>query len=159
VRAEPRFPGSLPMVWATPWTRSSPCCARTCPTRSWPAEALPPLERALRIHEAAYGPDHPDVAIDLNYVGRALADLGRPAEALSLQQRALRIREAAYGPDHPDVAVDLNYMGRALSDLGRSAEALPLHERALRIHEATYGPDHPATCQSRQQVEELEPSS
>jgi tetratricopeptide (TPR) repeat protein len=123
------------------------------------AEALPPLERALRIHEAAYGPDHPDVATDLNYVGRALADLGRPAEALSLQQRALRIREAAYGPDHPDVAVDLNYMGRALSDLGRSAEALPLHERALRIHEATYGPDHPATCQSRQQVEELEPSS
>ena len=107
------------------------------------AEALPLHQRALRIHEAAFGPDHPDVAVDLNHVGRALARLGRAAEALPLHQRALRIHEAALGPDHPDVAVDLNHVGRAQSDLGRAAEALPLHQRALRIHEAALGPDHP----------------
>jgi hypothetical protein len=33
------------------------------------AEALPLHQRALRIHEAALGPDHPDVATDLNQVG------------------------------------------------------------------------------------------
>jgi tetratricopeptide (TPR) repeat protein len=107
------------------------------------AEALPLQQRALRIREAALGPDHPDVATDLNNVGGVLSDLGRSAEALPLQQRALRIREAALGPDDPDVATDLSYVGRVLSDLGRSAEALPLHQRALRIREAALGPDHP----------------
>src|SRR6266545_415796 len=93
-------------------------------------------QRALRIREAVLGPDHPDVATALNYVGRALSDLGRAAEALPLHQRALRIREDALGPDHPDVATALVYVGRALSDLDRAAEALPLHQRALRIDEA-----------------------
>jgi TIR domain/Tetratricopeptide repeat len=31
-----------------------------------PGEAVPLQQRALRIHEAAHGPDHPDVAADLN---------------------------------------------------------------------------------------------
>jgi len=106
-------------------------------------EALPLHQRALRIREAALGPDHPDVAADLNYVGQALSALGRSAEALPLQQRALRIDEAALGPDHPYVAADLSYVGGALSALGRSAEALPLQQRALRIREAALGPDHP----------------
>jgi tetratricopeptide (TPR) repeat protein len=107
------------------------------------AEALPLHERALRIHEAARGPDDPSVATDLNEVGRALRALGRAEEALPLHERALRIHEAARGPDDPSVATDLNEVGRALSDLGRTAEALPLHERALRIDEAARGPDHP----------------
>jgi hypothetical protein len=59
------------------------------------------LERALRIDEAAYRPDHPEVTAALNWVGRVLSALGRDAEALPLHQRALRIREAANGPDHP----------------------------------------------------------
>ena len=44
---------------------------------------------------------HPYVAIDLNYMGRALSALGRAGEALPLHQRALRIDETAHGPDHP----------------------------------------------------------
>jgi tetratricopeptide (TPR) repeat protein len=106
-------------------------------------EDLPLHQRALRIDESALGPDHPNVATDLSYVGQALAALGRSAEALSLQQRALCIREAALGPDHPDVAADLSFVGRALSSLDRESEALPLHQRALRIREAALGPDHP----------------
>ena len=65
------------------------------------ADALPIHQRALHIREAILGPDHPDVATDLNFVGWALSDLGRAAEALPLHQRALRIHEAALGPDHP----------------------------------------------------------
>jgi tetratricopeptide (TPR) repeat protein len=107
------------------------------------AEALPLYQRVLRIDEAVYGPDHHQVAVDLNYVGRALSVLGRHVEALSLHERALRIDEAVYGPDHPQMANDLNDVGRELSALGRHVEALPLQERALRIHEAAYGPDHP----------------
>jgi tetratricopeptide (TPR) repeat protein len=106
-------------------------------------EGLPLHQRALRVHEAALGPGHPDVATELNYLGHALTALGRPAEALPLQRRALRIREAALGPDNPDVAIDLSHVGRALTYLGRASEALSLHQRALRIHEAALRPDHP----------------
>ena len=105
-------------------------------------EAMPLRERALRIYEAAHGPDHPYVAYALGGMGRALSDLGRPAEALPLHQRALRIDEAARGPNDPGVATHLNEVGRTLSALGRPAEALPLQERALRIREAALGPDH-----------------
>jgi len=105
-------------------------------------EALPLHQRALRMDEAALGPDHPDVATDLNHVGWTLANLGRYAEALPLHQRALHVHEAALGPDHPEVALDLHFVGRALSGLGRYAEVLPLQERALRIREAALGPGH-----------------
>ena len=72
------------------------------------AEARPLAERALAIDEAAYGPDHPDVATRLNNLALILQDLGQPAEARPLAERALAIDEAAHGPDHPDVATRLN---------------------------------------------------
>ena len=51
-------------------------------------------ERALAIDEAAYGPDHPEVATDLNNLAAILRDLGQPEGARSLQERALAITEA-----------------------------------------------------------------
>jgi hypothetical protein len=80
------------------------------------AKAL--LERALAIDEAAYGPDHPDVATNLNNLATILQDLWQPAAARPLQERALAISEAAYGSDHPDVARDLNNLATILRDLG-----------------------------------------
>ena len=71
------------------------------------AEAKPLMERALRIDEASYGPDHPTVAIRLGNLAMILRDLGDPAGAKPLLERALRIDEASYGPDHPDVAIRL----------------------------------------------------
>src|SRR5262249_53127410 len=58
-------------------------------------------ERAARIYEASYGPDHPDVADSLNNLAGVLCELDQPTEARSLLERALRIWEASYGPDHP----------------------------------------------------------
>ena len=101
------------------------------------------LERALAIDEAAYGPDHPDVAVRLNNLATIRKDLGQPEEARSLQERALAITEAAYGPDHPDVAVRQSNLALILQDLGQPEEARSLQERALAITEAAYGPDHP----------------
>jgi tetratricopeptide (TPR) repeat protein len=115
-------------------------------------EALPLHQRALRISQAALGPDHPDVGTDLREVGMTLWELGRYAEALPLHRRALRISQAALGPDHPDVATDLREVGMALWELGRYAEALPLHRRALRIHKAALGPDHPDVATDLREV-------
>src|SRR5580700_8416 len=49
------------------------------------------LQRALAIDEAAYGPDHPDVARNLNNLALILKDLGDAAGARPLQERALAI--------------------------------------------------------------------
>ncbi|WP_322780442.1 tetratricopeptide repeat protein, partial [Frankia sp. Cas4] len=80
-----------------------------------PAAALPLYARALAIDEAVYGPDHPDVATDLNNQATALYTLGQATDALPLYARALAIHEAAYGPDHPAVATDLNNQAVALA--------------------------------------------
>ena len=71
-------------------------------------EAEPLLHRAQAIDEASYGPDHPDVAIDLNNLAQLLQATNRLGEAEPLIRRALAIDEASYGPDHPDVAIGLN---------------------------------------------------
>ena len=58
-------------------------------------------ERALKIDEGVYGPDHPKVARDANNLGGVLQDLGELAEARTAYERALKIDEVVYGPDHP----------------------------------------------------------
>src|ERR1039457_4145485 len=105
------------------------------------AQAL--LERALAITEAAYGPDHPTVAIRLNNLALIWRDLGEPGTARPLAERALAIDEAAYGPGHPEVAIRLNNLATIWQDLGEPGTARPLAERALAIGVAAYGPGHP----------------
>ena len=97
------------------------------------AEAEPLYRRALAIDEASYGPDHPDVATDLNNLAALLQATNRLAEAEPLYRRALAIDEASYGPDHPDVATVLNNLAVLLQATNRLAEAEPLSRRQLEI--------------------------
>ncbi|MEU2062762.1 tetratricopeptide repeat protein [Streptomyces sp. NPDC013455] len=108
-------------------------------------EALPLMERVLRITESEVGPDHPDTALRLGNLTSTYSALGRYAEALPLEERALRITESALGPDHVMTAVRLGNLAVTYSALGRHDEALPLKERALRISESAFGPYHPDT--------------
>ncbi|MFZ5450209.1 MAG: FxSxx-COOH system tetratricopeptide repeat protein [Thermodesulfobacteriota bacterium] len=101
------------------------------------------FERALTIDEAAYGPEHPEVAIRVNNLGNVLQALGDLAGARAYYERALAIDEATYGPDHPEVAIRVNNLGSVLQALGDLAGAKSAHERALAIDEAAYGPHHP----------------
>ena len=62
-------------------------------------------EHALAITAAAYGPDHPEVAITLTNLGIVQQQLGQLDGARASQERAYAIFHAMHGPDHPD-AVD-----------------------------------------------------
>ena len=106
-------------------------------------DAKDAYERALPIGEAAYGLDHPNVAIRVNNLGDVLRELGDLPGARAAFERALQIDEAAYGPDHPKIAIFVNNLGLVLRDLGDLPGARAAFERALRIDEAAYGPDHP----------------
>ena len=105
------------------------------------AEAL--YRRALAIDEAAFGADHPEVAIDLNNLASLLWATNRLAETEPLMRRVVAIFEQALGPDHPNVATALNNLAQLLDATNRLAEAEPLMRRALQIDEAAFGPDHP----------------
>ena len=113
------------------------------------------LERALRIDETAFGPDHPNVARDVNNLGGVLQDLGDLNGARKLFERALRIDETASGPDHPKVAIRVNNLGAVLQDLGDLAGAKKLFERALRIVTNSLGENHPHTILVRANLDSL----
>ena len=109
------------------------------------AEAEPLFRRALAIDEASFGPDHPDVATDLNNLAALLAATNRLAEAEPLYRRAVAINEASYGPDHPTVATTLNNQAELLRATNRLAEAEPLYRRARRSGSSSSrtGYEHP----------------
>ncbi|MBZ0320170.1 MAG: tetratricopeptide repeat protein, partial [Anaerolineae bacterium] len=107
------------------------------------ARAKAYFERALRIDEAAFGPDHPSVARDVNNLGSVLQAMGDYARAKEHYERALRIDEVAFGPDHPRIASRVNNLGMVVSIMGDYVAAKEHYERALRIDEAAFGPDHP----------------
>ena len=66
------------------------------------------MRRALAIDENSYGPEHPEVATDLNNLATLLQATNRLEDAEPLMRRALAIDEQNYGPAHPEVATDLN---------------------------------------------------
>ena len=107
------------------------------------SEAEPLLRRALAIDEQSFGPDHPNVARDLNNLAQLLKATNRLSEAEPLMRRALAIFEHSFGPNHPNVATNLNNLAQLLQATNRLAEAEPLMHRALAIDEQSFGPDHP----------------
>ncbi len=102
------------------------------------AKARPLMERALKVREVQYGPDHPIMADALQQMGIIETRSGRFAESLAYNRRALAIRERVYGPDSLEVSITLNSIGAAILNAhGDFQEARGLLERALRIAVAT----------------------
>ncbi len=106
-------------------------------------EARHLFERAIRVQEAALGPDTPDGASFINNLGGVLQDMGDLAGAGDSFLRALKINEAFYGPDHPEVATNICNLGTVLRARGDLAGARTAFERSLAIDEGVYGPVHP----------------
>ncbi|MEP0803884.1 MAG: tetratricopeptide repeat protein [Chloroflexota bacterium] len=107
------------------------------------AGARAAYERALKIDEAALGPDHPDVARNVNNLGSVLQAQGDLAEARAAFERVLGILEKTLPPEHPYVTSTTNNLGVVLQAQGDLAGARAAFERALKIDEAALGPDHP----------------
>ena len=109
-------------------------------------EAEPLMRRALEIGEAAFGKQHPTVAIRLNNLAMLLQETNRIEDAEPLMRRALEIAVAAFGKRHPTVASSLNNLAALLQDTNRIEEAEPLMRRALEIDEAALGTQHPTVA-------------
>src|ERR1700722_11542716 len=91
----------------------------------------PLSQRALKIDEKLLGPEHPNVATDLNNLAEFYRIENRPADAEPLYRRALDMREKALGPDHPDMVPTLINFAVFYDFQRRPASAAPLYRRAL----------------------------
>ena len=66
------------------------------------------LQKALKIDEQVYGPDHQNVAIRVNNLGLVLQALGDFQEAKKCFERALKILREKLGEDHPNTKLVAN---------------------------------------------------
>ena len=83
-------------------------------------------KRALAIDERSLGPNHPDVAADLNNLAELYRTQRKFDEAEPLYKRSLQIWEKAFGPGHPSVARGLANYADLLRKTNRIAEAARL---------------------------------
>jgi len=112
------------------------------------AEAIQPAQESVRVAEATFGREHPNVAKSLNNLGLLYKKQGRYAVTEPLYERALAIKEKMLRPDDPAVATSLNNLAELYRMEGRYADAEPLHNRALAIREKVLGLDHPDVAES-----------
>lgn len=105
-------------------------------------EAIPLYEEVIRLREATYGSDHPEVAVGLNNLASLYIARGRYADAEPLYRRSLDIRLTALGPKHPRVANAMSNLALLHHRQGRLREAEELYAAALEIRtlEAEMGP-------------------
>jgi tetratricopeptide (TPR) repeat protein len=105
------------------------------------AKAEPLYQRALAIFEKVLGPDHPEVALVLNNLGKLYHTQGNYAKAERFYKRSLAIMEEALGPDHLDVASCLKNFGEIYYTQGNYVNANPLKRHSLQILNKAFTPD------------------
>jgi tetratricopeptide (TPR) repeat protein len=110
-------------------------------SRGAAAAGIPLAERGATLRAEVLGPDHPDVARDLNALGALYHLDGRLGEAAQAYRRALAVFEDRYGPDHFEVAMTCANLAVLHADEGDFAQAETLGGRSLRILETVLGPD------------------
>ena len=112
------------------------------------AQALPLMQRVVKMMEKAHGPNHPQVAVACNNLAEGWAARGEPGQAQPLYERALQILQAKLGAKHPDVAQILSNLGQLYAARGDKGRARAYHDKALEVREAALGPEHPAVAES-----------
>jgi eukaryotic-like serine/threonine-protein kinase len=119
-------------------------------------EALVTLEEALRLREAALGPDALPVGQTLYQIGFVQHRIGSYPQMGAALQRALPIHERLLGPDDAVTAEVRRLLGiyyYLVSDHTAAREAL---QRSLRVQERAYGKDSIRIVDSLQALGRLE---
>jgi tetratricopeptide (TPR) repeat protein len=107
------------------------------------AEGLAHARRGLQLRIEAVGPDHLDVARDLNAIGALHANGGDSVRADAAYQRALRLFEQTLGAEHFEVGMTCANLAVSTAAAGADSEARCLYERALDILQPRLGAAHP----------------
>src|SRR5262245_10408020 len=116
------------------------------------AAAEAALRLAGELREQLLGPEHPDVATDLNALAIMYEQAGDYARELPLLARALAIRRKAFGTDSAEAIQVLNNTGGAYLALRQFANARQYLQEALDIRRRLLGDTHPDVGQSLEYI-------
>jgi CHAT domain-containing protein len=101
------------------------------------ADAIPLYERALRLMEERYGPNHFRVARGVTAYGNTLWTGGDRERGLALYERGLKIFDSTSDPENPWLAECLAEFGNLRFENGQPDQAQLLYSRALTIARST----------------------
>lgn len=104
------------------------------------ADAETTLLSALK-QATVLGPESPELAATLNYLGYVSQDLGRYAESEKYYQRSLRIWETIRDKDAPELVRTLSNLLSLYSETNQLAKAERLSRRCREINPEALGPD------------------
>ncbi len=110
--------------------------------------AIPQLRKAAKLSEQRFGPESPELALDLNNLAEALRRRGDLNEAEKLLRRAYAIDQQQDDQDTLAAAATLNNLGLVLSAKGQKDQALAANRAALAAVEKALGTDHPDTARA-----------
>lgn len=110
--------------------------------RGHPEEGIGWAERGLALRSDELGPDHPEVAADLNALGALYQQAARFVDAADAYGKALTIFESCYGPGHYEVAMTVANQAALATDEARPLDAIELGQRSLTMLEALLGHSH-----------------
>ena len=112
------------------------------------AESRPIYERALRVYEQTFGPDHYEIAATLHNLAFVEYAEGNLARATELARGAYSIKAKLRGESHPDTALSAMNLASLLPP-EQAQEARILLRQALAVFEAALASDHPHTAHCR----------
>jgi tetratricopeptide (TPR) repeat protein len=98
---------------------------------------------AISVFESIYGPEHLEVAYNLNNLAAVRQALGDQDEASGMYERALAIKRKVLGDTHPDTALTACNYASLLLDMGRGGEACELARWGSAALEASLPQSHP----------------
>jgi len=96
-------------------------------------------ERTISILEKTLGPEHPEVASQLENVANMYGSVGNWTKMIHYLELALPIKEKFYGTNHWTMAYSLNPLAIALGIIGDHERSRMLFERCIAILEETLG--------------------
>jgi eukaryotic-like serine/threonine-protein kinase len=111
-------------------------------------KALEMTERAHETRLSLLGPDHPDVARSLDYLGTIYQGQGEYARADSLFVAAIDVRRRALGTRHVETAESINNLGVLYAIQGLYDQGRPLIQEGLNLRRELLGPRHLEVAQS-----------
>jgi tetratricopeptide (TPR) repeat protein len=105
-------------------------------------QALPVLEKSIRMHEQSWGPDSVEMAGLLYEAGCIFRAQAAHEKAQECLRRALRIHEKANGPESSEATADLQQLAGSYEDSGDLDKAAAQYERCLMLKLREIGVKH-----------------
>ncbi|KAH8911269.1 hypothetical protein BR93DRAFT_965075 [Coniochaeta sp. PMI_546] len=110
-------------------------------------DAMAMQQKALKLSEAANGPEDAVTRHIMSEFAVELSSLGNHEEAETIHRQALELQKKALGAEHPDTLRGIYNLALALLQREKYSEAeLMLHD-AVGLHKKVFGDGHPWTLQ------------